>query len=198
MLQHAIVAVLAGAVLSPFSYYAGLAARALQLPQITGYLASGIICGPYVLNLLTHEALSELNIIEGACLAIIGLAAGAELNLLELQRLKKPVTSITLAICSFTWALCYGTFMLLGAHVPVLPGLDSLHLVAVASLGSTIMMARSPASAIAVLKDLDGKGTPPAVLLDALRYFGFERFSMLNALPSWLIIPRACHCHGES
>lgn len=49
------------------------------------------VCGPYVLGILTQESVADLNIIEGACLGIIGLAAGAELQLGELYRSKKQV-----------------------------------------------------------------------------------------------------------
>ncbi len=35
--------------------------------------------------------------------------------------------------------------------------MDTRHLLATASLGATLMMARSPASAIAVLKEVEGK-----------------------------------------
>ncbi|MEW5298887.1 MAG: hypothetical protein WDW36_001961 [Sanguina aurantia] len=145
MLQHAVLAFSVAAILAPFSYYAGLGAKQLRLPQITGYLISGIICGPYVLGILSRESVTDLSIIEGACLSIIGLAAGAELHLPELSRAKKQVMGITLSICLFTWAICYAV-------------MDARHLVAAASLGSTLMMARSPASAIAVLKEMEGKG----------------------------------------
>lgn len=91
-LQHFLVAASVAAILAPFSYYMGLGARMLKLPQITGYLVSGIVCGPYLLGILSHESVSDLNIIEGACLAIIGLAAGAELHLSELSRSKRQVS----------------------------------------------------------------------------------------------------------
>jgi hypothetical protein len=44
-----------------------------------------------VLGILSQESVADLNIIEGACLGIIGLAAGAELQLSELNRSKKQV-----------------------------------------------------------------------------------------------------------
>jgi Kef-type K+ transport system membrane component KefB len=91
VLQHALQAFLIAGVVSPFSYYAGLTARRFRLPQITGYLVSGIICGPYVLGILTQESVTDLNIIEGACLGVIGLAAGAELQLSELNKSMKQV-----------------------------------------------------------------------------------------------------------
>jgi NhaP-type Na+/H+ or K+/H+ antiporter len=90
--QHALVAFLVAGIIAPFSWYMGNVARLLRLPQISGYLISGIICGPYALGLLTSEAVTDLNIVEGACLSIIGLAAGAELHLPELHRSRKQVS----------------------------------------------------------------------------------------------------------
>ncbi|KAG2502194.1 hypothetical protein HYH03_000681 [Edaphochlamys debaryana] len=156
--QHALVAFSVAAILAPFSYYMGLGARLLKLPQITGYLISGIICGPYLLGILSTESVVDLNIIEGACLSIIGLAAGAELHLGELSRSKKQVLGITCGICAVTWLFCYGALEYTCALLPKLGELDVPHMVAVASLGATLMMARSPASAIAVLKEMEGKG----------------------------------------
>lgn len=158
MLQHAFIAFVVAVVLAPFSYYMGLGARQLKLPQITGYLISGIVCGPYVLNLLNHESVSDLSILEGACLSIIGLAAGAELHLSDLQKSKKQVLYLSVSICVFSWAYCYVAFAWAGRHVAALSSLDSGHVQAIATLGATIMMARSPASAIAVMKELDAKG----------------------------------------
>ncbi len=91
VLEHGIVAFSIALIVAPFSYYSGLVARSLKLPQITGYLISGIICGPYVLGILSTESVGDLNVIEGACLSIIGLAAGAEIHLSELSRAKKQV-----------------------------------------------------------------------------------------------------------
>lgn len=148
MLQHALQAFLIASILAPFSYYAGMAARRLALPQITGYVISGIICGPFVLGILSSESVSDLNIIEGACLGIIGLAAGAELQASELAKSKQQVLWITACICIATWATCYSALLWVGVVSPVLAGLSAAQRVAIASLGATIMMARSPASAV--------------------------------------------------
>lgn len=91
VLSHILVAFSVAAILAPFSYYMGMGARLLRLPSITGYLVSGIMCGPYLLGILSKESVLDLNIIEGACLSIIGLAAGAEIHLQDLSRSKKQV-----------------------------------------------------------------------------------------------------------
>ncbi|KAJ9525213.1 hypothetical protein QJQ45_020741 [Haematococcus lacustris] len=124
VLQHVIFAFSVAAILAPFSYYSGLAARYLKLPQLTGYLLSGIVCGPYLLGILSSES-------------VLGITAG---------------------ICLLSWVLCFGALDWLGLAVPSLHQMDSPHLLAVATLGATLMMTRSPASAIAVLKDIDGRG----------------------------------------
>mmetsp|Transcript_13973 Transcript_13973/g.24501 ORF Transcript_13973/g.24501 Transcript_13973/m.24501 type:complete len:455 (-) Transcript_13973:668-2032(-) len=159
VIHHLIIAFVVAAVLAPFSYYAGLGARLLRLPQITGYLLSGIVCGPYILGILSKESVADLSIIEGACLSIIGLAAGAELDWPALSRSRKQVLGITAAVCMFSWVFCYVAFNAVGQAFPdIMPTSDHAHLLAICTLGATLMMTRSPASAIAVLKEVDGKG----------------------------------------
>jgi NhaP-type Na+/H+ or K+/H+ antiporter len=56
-----------------------------KLPLITGFLAVGIIAGPYVANLITKDAVHNLIFINDISLAFIAFAAGAELYLKELR-----------------------------------------------------------------------------------------------------------------
>lgn len=95
MWSHLLVAISVAAIVAPFSFYTGLAfSRFLKLPQITGYLVSGIVCGPYLLGILSSESVLDLNIIEGACLSIIGLAAGAELDWAQLSKSRKQASGL--------------------------------------------------------------------------------------------------------
>ena len=125
-------------------------------------MISGIICGPYILGILSLESVTDLHPLEGTCLAISGLAAGAELDLPQLSKSRKQVVGITLAICLSTWVLTYAALDWISVLFPLIPelggGMDTGHLLAISSLGATLMMTRSPASAIAVLKEVDGKG----------------------------------------
>jgi hypothetical protein len=106
-------------VLMPCAYCAGLGARSfLKLPAITAYLATGIVCGPYVLGMLSAQGVASLSVIEGACLGVIGLAAGAELHLSDLARSRRAVAALTVAICGATWV---GVFLVLLWAAPVSP-----------------------------------------------------------------------------
>lgn len=152
MLQHAVQAFLIAAILAPFSYYAGQGTRKLGLPQITGYLVSGIICGPYCLSILSATSVADLNIIEGACLGIIGLAAGAELHLPELAKHKKQVGADGGGLCQ----CCMLEWRLLCSRT----GLQRLDVVGKPGISSTDMFTLSqPYADTALLQ----QPIPPAV-----------------------------------
>jgi hypothetical protein len=143
--EHFLHAFLVAAVLSPCSYAFGRAARRLKLPQITGYLVSGVVCGPYGLSILSVDGVSSLSILEGACLGVIGLAAGSELHLAELARSKRAVVSITVGICLATWALVF-TALVAAAPVAAPP---SMIVAAAARLGRAAAGVAAAASPVA-------------------------------------------------
>jgi Kef-type K+ transport system membrane component KefB len=47
-----------------------------RLPLISGFLATGILAGPYALNLITAEAVESLRFVDEIALAFIAFAAG--------------------------------------------------------------------------------------------------------------------------
>lgn len=62
----------------------------LKLPRIVGMLASGILCGPYVLNLLDPSILSISADLRKIALVIILIKAGLSLNLSDLRKVGRP------------------------------------------------------------------------------------------------------------
>jgi len=79
------------ATLSPFAVIAGNISQKLRLPRITGFLLTGIVCGPYVLKLLTEKAVRAVWPVDYVCLSVIAVAAGSELQISELHRTKSQV-----------------------------------------------------------------------------------------------------------
>lgn len=63
------------------AYLLGLGVERLGLPRLSGYLAFGLLCGPYLLNLITTTMARDLQVVNGLALALIALVAGLELNL---------------------------------------------------------------------------------------------------------------------
>ena len=130
----------------------------VQLPLISGFLCMGIISGPFVLNFISSESVNQLRFLDKSTLAFIAFAAGAEL---ELQVIRGYFRSIISSIGGQTIAILgigSAAFFLIKEHVPFMSTLSQGELFAVALLGSTIMVARSPSSALGIIKELRAKG----------------------------------------
>lgn len=151
-----ITAVLGFLLLAAFT--AGELAAPLRLPRITGYLLAGLLFGPSALDLVTVESLARLKVIDSLALTFIALSAGGELKLAELRRNRRL---IGLALASLLVVVFAGTALLVLAARPLfaftreLGGRDLLVLAAI--LGA-IATARSPASAIAIIKETRARG----------------------------------------
>jgi Kef-type K+ transport system membrane component KefB len=75
-----------------------------RLPRVTGYLLFGLICGPYVANIITRPMARELQIVNGLAVTLIAFVAGLEMNVrrlaprfptvLRLVSVRSSVTSI--------------------------------------------------------------------------------------------------------
>eukprot|EP00208_Stichococcus_sp_RCC1054_P002505 CAMPEP_0206145118 /NCGR_PEP_ID=MMETSP1473-20131121/26399_1 /ASSEMBLY_ACC=CAM_ASM_001109 /TAXON_ID=1461547 /ORGANISM="Stichococcus sp, Strain RCC1054" /LENGTH=252 /DNA_ID=CAMNT_0053541199 /DNA_START=549 /DNA_END=1303 /DNA_ORIENTATION=+ len=139
-------------------FAAGSAAQRVKLPQITGYLVAGILAGPYGSRLISAPLLSALQPVESACLAVIAMAAGAELHLGELQRTRRQVLCITAAVIAASWAAVAVATEAVASSLPFMALRPRAEQLVIASLAGTLACARSPASAIAVLRETEGQG----------------------------------------
>jgi Kef-type K+ transport system membrane component KefB len=63
----------------------GEAAERVRLPRLSGYLVFGLLCGPYILNLITASMARELQLFNGLAIALIAFVAGLELNIAHLR-----------------------------------------------------------------------------------------------------------------
>lgn len=86
-------------------FLAGLAMAALcqafRLPRIIGMLFTGILLGPYVLNLLDPSILSVSADLRQLALIIILLKAGLSLNLADLKKVGRPAIMMAVLPASF-------------------------------------------------------------------------------------------------
>ena len=139
----------------------------IGLPLITGYMVVGVFCGPYILNLITTEELPDLGYITQIALSFIAFSAGSELYLPELRSLFRKIAFITGFNALFTYVICilfiYGLAAggLVSWMEPYLGGCA----IGISMIAASIMVARSPASAIAVVRELRAKGPVTSTML---------------------------------
>ena len=136
----------------------GRAFHRMRLPRISGYLLTGAALGPRALAVLRETHAARLAATDSMCLAVIGIAAGAELQMAELRRHPRPTLVMTACVSIFSFGFVFLAFLVVGPRVAFLSALGAEHVAMVGSLLGTLAIARSPASAIAVLREMDGKG----------------------------------------
>lgn len=88
-----------------FIFLVGLSLAAIcqkvKLPRIIGMLATGILLGPHVLNVLDDSILSVSADLRQLALIIILLKAGLSLNLADLKKVGRPAVMMSFVPASF-------------------------------------------------------------------------------------------------
>lgn len=129
-----------------------------NLPYITGYLLAGMVAGPFILDFLPTQATEDLRFVDELSLAVIAFVAGSELYLKELEGRYRTIAWNTLGIFLAAFTIGGVVIYVLTEFIPFTSDMPTESRVAVAVLGSTILLALSPASTIAVIKEVRAKG----------------------------------------
>jgi len=130
----------------------------LGLPLITGFLLTGMIAGPFILGMIPAGATDELVFINEISLSFIAFAAGTELYLKELRGQMKSITWNTFGQFVVTFLIGSAAVYLLEEMIPFMQQMSHADKISVALLAGTIFVARSPASAIAIIDEMRAKG----------------------------------------
>lgn len=133
---------------------AGWVCRKVKLPGLIGMLFTGIILGPYVLNMLDSSILLVSADIRKIALVIILTRAGLTLNLEDLKKVGRP---------AFLMCFVPATFEMIGMII-LAPRLLSVSLIEAAVIGA-VVAAVSPAVVVPKMIKLmeDGYGTKQGI-----------------------------------
>lgn len=127
-------------------------------PLISGFLFTGIIAGPHVLNLIPCQAISTLTFVDQVSLGLIAFAAGGELYLKELKSRLTAIGWITSGLVISTFTMGSLAFFALTDHITFMAAMPVSGRVGVALIAGAILVVRSPSSAIAIINELRAKG----------------------------------------
>lgn len=156
--QHLIPLIAGFVVISLASKQIGDLFSRARLPLISGFIFTGIIAGPFVLDLIHAEALEGLRFVDEFSLAFIAFAAGSELYLKELHSRLKSIIWVT-AGNAFAIPMLGGlTLFFLSGFIPFMQSMPVLSRLAISFLAGSILVARSPSSAIAIVNELRARG----------------------------------------
>lgn len=140
----------------------------LRLPRITGFLATGLLVGPFALKFISTETVHDLRFVEEIALAFIAFAAGSELYLPELRHRLRSIAWLTLTLLISTMVIVTSAVYLLSGALPFMQDLSTVSRLAVALLAGAIFVSRSPSAAIAIVNELRAKGPMTQLVLGVI------------------------------
>ena len=118
--------------------------KTVRLPLITGYILAGILCGPYVIEMLTEPQCKQLaHIVNSDAMGFIGLSAGAKFLLSELQGSLRPVLYMIAGQLVCIYACVFGGLLLAAPWLELLADREPPQVVAIALIIACLAVARS-------------------------------------------------------
>lgn len=131
---------------------------AVGLPYITGYLAAGAVAGSFALELLPTGAAEDLRFIDEISLGVIAFVAGSELFLPDLRERARTIATMSASIAVVGSVVLGVAIFVLTGMLDFTSGLGGSERLAVALLGAAVLLALSPPSTIAVIKEVGARG----------------------------------------
>jgi len=139
-------------------YLAGLLAKRVGLPKLTGYLLIGMLTGPSALGLVSREMIGSLQLVNGMAISMIALTAGTELEAARIKPLARTVLAITVVAVLGTTCLLSIAVYLTRSTLPFLAVMQTREAICVSLLLGIVTVAQSPAVVVALRDELRADG----------------------------------------
>jgi len=147
------------------AYFMGRFFKQIHLPRLTGYLATGIIAGPSLMNLVSEPMVQNLKLVNGVAISLIALTAGTEIDLRTMRPLLKTIFWITVTAVLGTTALLAVAVFATQNMLPFMATLSPEGAMMAAAVLAVVMVAQSPAVVMALRDEMRADGPVAQVVL---------------------------------
>ncbi|HXE79617.1 MAG TPA: cation:proton antiporter [Vicinamibacterales bacterium] len=168
----------------------GALVERLALPRVTGYLLFGLVCGPFLLNLITAPMARELRLFNGLAVALIAFIAGLEINFERLLPQLRRTAGLGFITLGVMYAVLFPVIWLAWPWLPLEPDATPLERAAFALVVTVIVISFSPTVTIAVIAENRARGPltdltlAVVILADLVLILGFTLAMQLAAWAS--------------
>jgi Kef-type K+ transport system membrane component KefB len=142
----------------------GKIAKAVHMPNVTGYLVGGLLIGPSVFGLLSDTAISSMAIVSNVALGFIAFSIGNELKVSYFK--KVGIGPIIIAILESFLAVVFVLLALILYYAII--GQLTMENIRFALVLSAIAAATAPAATLMVVRQYKSKGTLTDTLLSVV------------------------------
>jgi Kef-type K+ transport system membrane component KefB len=140
------------------AYFAGKIVGRLRLPRLTGYLIAGVVAGPAVLALVTTQMAGSLKVVNSVASCILGLTAGAELNLKKVRPLAGTLRGLMVFSVFGGILILGGVLFAIRSLLPMFDGMELVPSLSVCALLAVALIPQSPAVVMAVISEMKADG----------------------------------------
>lgn len=130
----------------------------IKLPHLTGYLVAGVVAGPQVLHLISHETVGHLSEVNTFALSLIALAGGLELKLSTIKEVLKSLGYATLVHTVMGLTLMTAGFVALRPWIPFAAELPLMGALGGGLLWAVLAISRSPSATLGILSQTKPDG----------------------------------------
>ncbi len=124
----------------------GHLAKAVRIPEVTGYILAGVTLGPSVLSWISSRNLETLHVMSQVALGMILFSVGSALDLSHFRSLGRRIVIIALFEAGLTGSLVFISMLAIGLSWDI------------ALLLGCIAMSTAPAATMMVLREHDSSG----------------------------------------
>jgi Kef-type K+ transport system membrane component KefB len=148
------------------AYFTAKIVNRFGLPKLTGYILSGVVAGPYVLEFVTHDMGISLKVVSTTATALLALEAGLELELSKIKPILRTLKSmIVFAVIGAQLAIAAALFLLRPLLPNIFGDMDTGQSLAVCGAIGVALSAQSPAVVMAMLSETRAEGPLSSLML---------------------------------
>lgn len=130
----------------------------VRLPRVTGYLLFGMVCGPYLANIITRPMARDLQLINGLAVVLIAFIAGLEMNFRRLRPRLRAMLELGGVTILVMYVVLFVAFWLAWRWLAIAPELTGLQRLTVVLLLTTVVASFSPTVTIALIAESRASG----------------------------------------
>lgn len=151
--------VLAIGIIIVVGFLGGLVIEKIKFPRITGYIVTGVLLSPSLLNIISTETIDNLDVMTNIALGIIAFLIGGSLRLEPIRKLGRSIAWITAFQSLGAWLIVTLLLVFLSPFILNIPNATwSQTYFPLAFIIGAISSATAPAAIMAIIHEFKASG----------------------------------------